>query len=515
MKPLRIAYARIAQETNALSPLRTELADFERVHLLEGAALGAVCAPGQVEAKGFLKNAELSGFIKGCAQSDAAIETLPLISAWAVPAGRLSRQCFTYLADRLIALVEQAGALDGLYLCLHGAMRTEDFIDPEGELLKRLRAVVGDALPIVISVDLHAVMTPEMVRLSSAICAYRTNPHRDHKTVGKRSAELLIRFIRGSAQPRVAWRSLPMLLGGGITIDFLAPMRSIFARMKEMERDPRVLYVSFLMSQPWHDHPDLGWATYVVTDDDPDLADTLADELAELAWAVKDIPPPAFASAIEAIETARKAVFARRLGAVFFCDISDVVTAGSVGENTHIISALINHAKGLTCLCALRDERAVARLFDLPERSAVSLEVGGQFDPALQPPLQLDGVLTFAGETTGFGRAVVVRQGQVTVCITEASPAVMKPAFYQELGLSVFNADIVVVKNFFPWRLFCAAYNRKTINIQTRGITDLDAAKVLEFNDPLHPFEEVEDWRDTDRKRRSGDHMVLSSEYSP
>ena len=91
----------------------------------------------------------------------------------------------------------------------------------------------------------------------------------------------------------------------------------------------------------------------------------------------------------------------------------------------------------------------------------------------------------------------------MSVCITEKSPAVMKPAFYQNLGLSVLKADIVVVKNFFPWRLFCAAYNRKSVNIQTRGITDLDAAKTLEFEDPMHPMEEVVDWRVADRRRRS------------
>ena len=106
-------------------------------------------------------------------------------------------------------------------------------------------------------------------------------------------------------------------------------------------------------------------------------------------------------------------------------------------------------------------------------------------------------------ETVGFGRAVVVRAGNVFVCITERSPAVMKPAFYHDLGLSVLQADIVVVKNLFPWRLFCALYNRKSVNIQTRGITDLDAAKTLEFADPMHPMDVVEDWRTADRRRRA------------
>ena len=503
MKPLRLAYARIAQETNALSPLRTELEDFERVHYFEGDELAALCVPGKTEAKGFLKNAELSGFTQGCRTHRHPIQTIPLLSAWAVPAARLSTHCFDSLRQRLETLLDQAKPVDGVYLCLHGAMASEQSTDPDGELVAAVRALVGADVPVVVSFDLHAVMTPQKFDHADAICAYKTNPHRDHKAVGKRCADLLINCALRRTRPTAAWRSLPMLLGGGSTLDFLQPMRPVFQRMKEMEKDPRVLDVSLMMSQPWHDHPDLGWASSVVTNDDPDLADVLADELAELLWATKDVAPPTFKSVQEGIAIARKAPIARRLGAVFFADLSDVVTAGAPGENTEVIRGLIEGAPDLNCLTALRDEAVVDELYDRPAGSGVSVTVGGKIDPSVTDPLKLEGVMISSHNTDGFGRAVVVRQGKVSVCITEKSPAVMKPAFYQNLGLSVLKADIVVVKNFFPWRLFCEAYNRKSVNIQTRGITDLDAAKTLEFEDPMHPMEEVVDWRVADRRRRS------------
>ena len=503
MRPLRLAYARISQETNALSPLRTELEDFERVHYLEGDALGERCVPGKTEAEGFLKNAELSGFTQGCRTHRHPVETIPLMSAWAIPAARLSTHCFNTLAERLEALLSAAGAVDGVYLCLHGAMRSEESTDPDGELIERVRALVGPEVPVVVSFDLHAVMTPRKFHNADALCAYKTNPHRDHKAVGKRCAELLIDCVLKQTQPSAAWRSLPMLLGGGATLDFLQPMRPVFKRMKEMEQDPRVLDVSLFMSQPWHDHPDLGWASYVVTDDDTDLAEALADELAELLWATNDVPPPVFKSVDEGIAIARAAPLARRLGAVFFADISDAVTAGSTGENTEIIRGLIRGASDLTCLTALRDEAAVGALYERPAGSGVALSVGGKIDPQFTQPLDLEGIMVSSHETVGFGRAVVVRAGNVFVCITERSPAVMKPAYYHDLGLSVLQADIVVVKNLFPWRLFCALYNRKSVNIQTRGITDLDAAKTLEFADPMHPMDVVEDWRTADRRRRA------------
>ena len=502
MRPLRLAYARIAQETNALSPLLTELEDFKRVHYLEGDALAKACSKGQTEAQGFLKNAELSGFVQGCQAHKARVELVPLMSAWAVPSGRLSTPCMRALSERLEALLGASGALDGVYLCLHGAMRSEESSDPDGELIAMVRRIVGDEIPVVVSLDLHAVLTPLKVESADALCGYKTNPHRDHKAVGKRCAGLLIERAKGSTQPTAAWRSLPMLMGGGMTLDFMAPMRAVFKRMRQMERDPRVLDVSAFMCQPWHDHPDLGWASYVVTDNAPELAERLADELAEMLWATKDVPPPAFDTVEVALEKARAAKVARRLGAVFFCDTSDVVTAGAPGEGTALVEGLIKGAKGLKCLSALRDEGAVEALYGRAGGSAVDLMVGGKIDPAHNAPLALEGVLLKSAVTSGFGRAVVVRQGSVDVCITEKSPAVMKPTFYTELGLSVAKADIVVVKNFFPWRLFCALYNRKAVNVKTRGITDLDAAKVIAFRDPMHPMEPVTDWRPADRRRR-------------
>jgi microcystin degradation protein MlrC len=502
MKPLRLAYARIAQETNALSPLRTELEDFHRVHYLEGDELAGVCRPGKTEAEGFLKNAELSGFCQGCRAQSMPVETIPLMSAWAVPAGRLSTECMDTLSGRLKELLEHAGPVDGVYLCLHGAMRSVESTDPDGELIAMVRAIVGESVPVVVSLDLHAVMTPLKVESADALCAYKTNPHRDHKSVGKRCAQLLVDFAQRKHRPTVAWRSLPMLMGGGMTLEFLQPMRAVFKRMKEMEKDPRVLDVSAFMCQPWHDHPDLGWASYVVTDADPDLAESLADELAQMLWETKDVPPPAFDTVEQGIVKARSAKMARQFGAVFFSDTSDVVTAGAPGENTEVIRGLIEGASDLHCLTALRDEGAVDELYERPAGSGVVITVGGKIDPDVTKPIALKGVLVSSHETVGFGRAVVVRQGNVSVCITEKSPAVMKPAFYQELGLSVRKADIVVVKNFFPWRLFCALYNRKSVNVRTRGITDLDAAKVLDFAGPMHPMDEVSDWRGADRRRR-------------
>src|SRR5205807_6048044 len=97
------------------------------------------------------------------------------------------------------AILEDLAAavpLDGIYLDLHGAMVAEHFEDGEGELLRRIRALVGDTLPIVTSLDYHTNLTPQMVRHASAMIGYRTYPHIDMAATGGRAAELLDRRLR-------------------------------------------------------------------------------------------------------------------------------------------------------------------------------------------------------------------------------------------------------------------------------------------------------------------------------
>ena len=102
----------------------------------------------------------------------------------------------------------------------------------------------------------------------------------------------------------------------------------------------------------------------------------------------------------------------------------------------------------------------------------------------------------------GFGRTVVLAVDHVRIVITEGPSMVMRPSFYTEVGLDPFKADIVMVKNFFPFLMFFLPYNRKTIFVRTRGATDFDAAYRLQFDGPMHPRDPVDDWRSRDALRR-------------
>ena len=519
MKPdgrrFRIAYGRIAQETNAFSPVSTEILDFKRIHWLEGHELHWRTGPLGVEVPGFLRRAELSGFREAIlTRARRRVEAVPLLSAWTVPGGPLSASCYDELVARLFAHLELAWPVDAVYLSLHGAMGAVGRKDPDGDLLEALRVwldrkAAGGPRPLIaVTMDLHAALTAKIERYADILCAYRTNPHRDHAATGRRAGRLLVDALLSRTRPTSAWRSLPMVMGGGVTLDFLPPMRKVFALMKALELWPGVLDVNLFMCHPWNDHPDLGWGVHVTTDGDPGLAERVADHLAEAAWGVRHHRLPSAPIAEDAIDEVRKLAWRRRFGTVCMCDVSDVVGAGATGQNTRLLRAFVERGSDLVVYAPIRAPDVVDEVWHQPLGAEVEVELGRLTGPLLDhdydnPPLVVRGTVAHKRELAGFDRVVRLDCGNLHIAITEGPPLVMKPSFYRALGLEPVRADVCVVKSFFPFRLYFALENRKTIYARTRGVTDFSAIEALELTDRVFPLDDVTDWRPVDARRRA------------
>ncbi len=500
---LRIAYARIAQEGNAFSPVLTEVEDFARCHLYEGGELHRRCSENGQEVEDWLKNAELSGFVQSVEKvGRGRVEAVPLFGAWAIPGGPLSRACFEHFRTKLVAMLKEAGPLDGVFLSMHGAMIAQGSTDPEADFVQAAREAMGPDVKIGVSLDLHAQLHGRFVDEVDVLTAYRTNPHRDHVATGYRGGEILIRTLLGEVKPRTAWRTLPLVCGGGTTIDFLPTMRPIYRWMKKIEKHPKVLFVSMFNAHYWNNSPDLGWAAHVMTDDDPELAERIADELAEKIWAVREVQPPRFPSADETLAMVRKAKLRRMFGTVCVCDASDIVGCGAAGENTNLLREVLNKGQGLKSYMPVRDAEVVGALFGKTPGTEVNLPVGGKLHPEASSPLQVRGKLLSSKDRRGLGRTIALDLDHVKLVVTEGPAMAMKPDFYRDMGLEPWRADMVVVKSMFPFRLYFAGMNRKTIYAKTSGVTDFDTAHKVQFNAPVYPVHQVAEWRTTDRRRR-------------
>ncbi len=485
----KIAFIEVQQETNSFSPVLTTLDDFYSGALYYGDEVLTKGRSHKLQADGFLTAVEKYGH--------NSIEVVPVIAAWALSGGPVERQVWDHFKTYIEETLVKHPDLDGIYLSMHGSMGVEGLRDPESVMLKMLRAIVGAELPIAVSFDLHANITREIVELSTFITSYRTNPHRDHFKVGYRTGKLLIDTVLGKVKPVMAYRKLKLLKGGGYTIDFLSPMRKIFRRMDAMENQKGVLSVSTFMVHIWLDDPELGWSTIAITNGNHDLAEQLADELADLNWEVRDKPHPAPTTPQAAIEAALKAWWRRKLGTTVFCDISDIVGAGAPGENTWLLKAIREMAPQLTSYIPLRDKEAISVLYDKPLNSKVTALVGGRLEQLYNQPLQFEGTLVGKYNRKETGKTLVLRNQGTHLVLTERPASVFFPKFFKEVGLNVWKADIVVVKNLFPFRYYFLPYNRKTFNVVSAGTTNIDVFQLhyKHIPRPIYPLDNISSWR--------------------
>lgn len=484
----RIAVAEISQETNSFSPVPTTLAIFRAVGIWRGSEIVHRSRGARTAIGGFLRAVHELG------RGD--VEVVPLLRALAVPGGAVVREVYEGFKTELVEGLRAAGRIDGVYLSLHGSMGVEGMRDPEGDLLRAVRSVVGDAVPIGCSLDLHANLTGLGAELATFFVGYKTNPHRDHVRTGYDAGRILLAAVRGEVTPVMVVRKMRLLKGGGMNIDFLPPMRSIFRRMREMERAAGVLSVSIFPVHIWLDDPELGWSTVAVTDGDRALAARIADELADRCWAVRAVPHVRGLTPEEAVDIAKRSWLARLLGTIVVCDAADTIGAGAPGDGTKVLKALLERGRDLVSYVPVRDPAAVAALWDAPEGSVVTASVGGKLAPQHDSPVEVTATMLRKG-ADAHGRTVILRSGGLHVILTELPEMATTPSCFTKRGLSLWNADLVVVKNLFPFRYHYVLYNRLTLEVLTTGVSDIDVHRLpyTRIPRPIYPLDEIGDWR--------------------
>ena len=201
----RIAVGGFLHETNTFAPTKATFADFEH-----GGGWPAMTRGADVLKVMRDINVGLAGFV-GSAEA-RAWDLIPTIAAAASPSAHVTRDAFERIVTIMVDGIEAAGPLDGVYLDLHGAMVTEHLDDGEGEILARVRRVIGRDVPLVASLDLHANVTPAMVAQADALIAYRTYPHVDMADTGRACARHLALLLKTKHRFAKSFRQLPFLI---------------------------------------------------------------------------------------------------------------------------------------------------------------------------------------------------------------------------------------------------------------------------------------------------------------
>ncbi len=488
---MRIAIASYGQETSSFSPVPTTLATFELYGLFEGQDILDKCRD----------VGSIGGFLQ---TMDAGIDwtPLPIVHGWAGASGALTAETLGYFADRIAAGLQQALPLDAVYFALHGAAVAEQAHDSEAYLLEIARNIIGDNVPIVASLDHHANLTQAMVQRIDALVAHRTQPH-DQFDSGVLAAQLMLGIVRDGTKPTTAWRKIPLITHQEQFLTRSGPMQEWFDLARQMETRPGVLSASTLPMQPWLDVPEGGWAAAVVTNGDQALAETLADELADKAWDLRQ----AFCrqDSISPEAAVRKAMQMAR-GLVVLSDTGDSIWGGATGDSTTILAELIRQKVDKMVLLSLVDPQAVEVAILADVGATVTMLVGGKQDPTFGEPLEVTARVAAIGggrlhvpllgfESFDLGRAVLLEIGAIRLVLNqERGIGGNHPAVYEHFGIDVGDAHMVVLKTASNWQYY-NEWISEVVRVDTPGGTTshLEDLPWKHLPRPIYPLDEISD----------------------
>ncbi len=484
MARFRIALIQVSQETNDFNPVPTRTSDFEAFGLFHGVEVLSI------------KHGQTGGFLSEMT-GRADIEIVPILRALATAGGRLDKEAHDYFLRHIRQGLESAGRIDALALHLHGACAAEGVDDVEGAQAALCRSILGPDVPIVLSLDHHGVLTEQMVESVDALVAHRDQPHNPFET-GQLAARLLMPMLEGKTQPAMAWRHIPMLSHQEQFLTSGGPMKQWFDRAREIEGRPGVLSASTFPMQPWLDLPDAGWAALVVTNNLPELAQELSQELADLAWELRaEFQHQTALPVDEAIARA-----AALDGLVVLSDTGDTVFGGTAGDSTVLLQALLNSEFGGKALVPVVSPKAARQLNEAGPGTNVTLEVGAELS-GFYDPVEVNGTVTAIGggpldigydqqPIVDFGQAAILDTGNVTLLVTEKRGVGGNlPAAYSVFGVEPKKHKIAVVKTASNFQYF-APIASAVVRADTPGPgqSDLKSLPWKRLPKSLYPWSE-------------------------
>ncbi len=451
---MRVAIAGLEYEGNSLSLRVERRADFERMGICEGAGLLRA-------AEG--KQLALAGAIETLRAGGATL--CPVYWTKGGAGGHVEDSFFTEAMACIVDGIAALGALDGVYLAMHGAMICAVEKDPEGAVLAALRARIGPDVPVAVSLDLHAHVTPRMAACAHIIVGYETYPHVDAHRTGACAATLLLRAMRGQIRPVTRIRRynaiLPVL--GGATTEG-EPMAEVAAQARAMEAAGRALSVSYFPVQPWLDMADVGIAGLAVADADAAAADAAAQEILDAMWARRyafELP------AMTPAEAVRAALL--REGRVLLIDAPDAIGGGASGDAPALLAALLAHAPQVPSALCIVDPAAAQQAAALGTGAQAEFAIGAWQDQRWFTPLKVhatverlcDGEFVFrggpvAGATGRLGPSAVLRAGEVRILVTSHAVYEHMDEHYAACGIDIAACRLVSFKNLMNYRKLIA-----------------------------------------------------------
>jgi microcystin degradation protein MlrC len=477
----RIAVGGFLHETNTFAPTKATYDDF--VH---GGGWPAMAGGADVLRVMRNINVGLAGFVEQAEANDW--ELVPTISCAASPSAHVTKDAFERVAKVMIDGIKAAGPLDAVYLDLHGAMVTEHLDDGEGEILARVRSLIGKNLPLVVSLDLHANVTPQMVEHADALIAYRTYPHVDMADTGRAAADHLAMLLRTRQRLAKAFRQLPFLIPISWQCTSDQPCKAIYQKLAALQGDA-VPTLSFAPGFPAADFFDCGPSVFAYGKTQAD-ADTAADEMTKLIISHENdfdgrifTPDDGVCYAMELATHARKPIV--------IADTQDNPGAGGDSDTTGMLRALVRNNATRAAIGVIYDPASARAAHAAGKGATVTLALGGKSGIPDDAPYKetfivenlSDGQFVatgpyYGGREMDMGPSAALRIGDIRVVVSSHRAQLADQSMYRYVGIEPLEQSILVNKSSVHFRADFEPIAEKLIICAAPGAMPADTASL-------------------------------------
>ncbi len=428
------------------------------------------------------------------------IEILPAYAANAESAGLLSAEGWRSLSGEFIEHVSSRIAeADCLYVSLHGAMAADGELDPEGMLLQQLRILAGPSKPIVISLDLHGILTDRMLRQVDGVVAYHTYPHVDIRDTGERAARLLLDILDRRLRPVITRVVIPALVRGDELITRTGCYGDLIREIRRLEGEGAVLAGGIMIGNPFTDVPELCSQVFLVSAGE-EVSIQAAEEAKRLAsefWTLR------FRMQGKLIPLAKAVAQAKMMpGPVAFTDAADAPSSGASGDSNAVIGALLAEGYRKCVLAQILDPAAAAAAHEAGVGATIEVFLGGTVDRRFRPIKVKATVETL---TRGLGRyeswpgiydagpTAVLTFDNFTIVVISRPVALVDRSLYYANGLDPQKFDLVVIKSpHCEYQMF-DAWVEKDFNVDAPGATSANVRSLghTVCRRPIYPLDEI------------------------
>jgi len=482
----KILVAECKQESSSFNPLRSGYEDF------------TVAVGEEVTRRHRGVGSEVAGALR-IFEGESDVEIVPAYSARAITSGGiLEAAAFSRIAREFLGAVRAAPAVDAVYYSLHGAMEAENEHDTEGYLLAETRRLLGERVPIVVSLDLHGILTDRMLEQADAAVMYHTYPHVDFVQTGERAARLLLRILREGVRPVTAAVTIPALVRGDELITATGLLGGFIRRAQAVETSPGGLSAGLFIGNPFTDVPGLCSRCVVATDGDPDRAGREAVAIAEGFWEVRERLQQPLTGLVESVRIA-----AQGEGTTILTDAADATSSGAPGDSNAILRALLTSGYRKRALVPLVDPPAVRAAFAAGVGGRLATSVGGALDPRRHSPLPVQATVRLLsdgrirseshGDIWQAGPTAVLEGEGFTLVVTSRAVSLYDRSLFLAHGQDPARYDAVVVKSPHCQERFYRAWAARLVNVDAPGATsaNLQSLGHTRCMRPMFPLDPV------------------------